>query len=248
VTSTPPGHITLGARPLRLALAMLVAALSLLGLAAELGFELAHGEDPYGLVQFTGLSYEQNLPTWVASALLLACALLLWLIGRAEEGGTECWRRHWYLLAALFAYASLDEATELHENWGAFIDSGDALGGLLYFSWVIPAAAVVLGLALLYRRFLLALPAATRRRFLLAAALYLGGALVMELPLGYWTSRHGVDNLGYGLIDWLEETLELAGASVFLYALALHLLAAPAGLTLSLEPSPCATTRGAGRD
>ena len=121
-----------------------------------------------------------------------------------------------------------------------------ALGGLLYFSWVIPATLIVLGLAVVYRGFLLALPAATRRRFLLAAALYLGGALAMELPLGYWTSRHGVDNLGYGLIDWLEETLELAGASLFCYALLLHLLAAPAGLGLSLQRS--GTTRGAGRD
>lgn len=237
---------TLSERSLRRALVALVSVVSALGLAAEVGFELAGREDPTGLVAFTGLSYEQNLPTWVASALLLACSLLLWLIGRTEATGVGRWRRHWYLLAALFAYASLDEVTELHENWGAFIDTGDALGGLLYFSWVIPAAAVVLGLALLYRGFLFALPAPTRRRFLLAAALYLGGALAMELPLGYWASDHGIDNLVYGLIDWLEETLELAGASVFLYALALHLLAKPAGLALRLTPS--ATTRGAGRD
>ena len=245
MTATPPGHITLSERRLRLALVTLVAVLSLLGLAAELGFELADGEDPYGLVQFTGLSYEQNLPTWAASALLLACALLLWLNGRADGGR---WRHHWSGLAALFAYASLDEVTEIHEGWGDWIDADAALGGLLYFSWVIPAALIVLGLAVVYRGFLFALPAATRRRFLLAAALYLGGALAMELPLGYWTSRHGVDNLGYGLIDWLEETLELAGASLFCYALLLHLLAAPAGLGLRLQRSGSGTTREAGKD
>jgi hypothetical protein len=32
-------------------------------------------------------------------------------------------------------------------------------------------------------------------------------------------SEQGSSNLGYGLIDWVEETLELIGISVFLHAL-----------------------------
>jgi hypothetical protein len=41
----------------------------------------------------------------------------------------------------------------------------------------------------------------------------------MELPLGWWAERAGDDNLGYGLLDWIEETLELAGTTTFLLAL-----------------------------
>ena len=46
----------------------------------------------------------------------------------------------------------------------------------------------------------------------------------MELPLGLWVSEHGSSNLGYGLLDWIEETLELTGIAVFLYALMIELL------------------------
>ncbi|HYX90280.1 MAG TPA: hypothetical protein VE782_01860, partial [Myxococcaceae bacterium] len=58
-----------------------------------------------------------------------------------------------------------------------------------------------------------------RWQFILAGALYVGGALVMELPLGWWYERAGDANLVYAAIDHLEETLEMIGASLFLSAL-----------------------------
>jgi hypothetical protein len=239
-----PTPIVIHAQHLRRALITLVVTLSTLGLLAEIGYELNNGEDPWDLVEFTSLSWEENLPTWAASGLLLGCSLLLWLCGRVDtlQGGQ--WRRYWYLLALLFAYISMDEIAQIHEHWSHFVDAG---GGLLYFSWVIPAAIIVLVLALILRRFLLQLPQMTRRRFVVAAVLYVGGALLMELPLGYWADHHDTENLVYGLIDWVEETLELAGTCVFLYALLLHLLQPPAGLAIRLAASG-ATPRAPGTD
>jgi hypothetical protein len=52
-----------------------------------------------------------------------------------------------------------------------------------------------------------------------AGVIYVGGALVTELPLGYWSVRVGEDNLGYSLIDFVEETLEFTGVTLFLLAL-----------------------------
>ena len=49
------------------------------------------------------------------------------------------------------------------------------------------------------------------------------GALLMELPLGYWTDLEGTDNLTYGMIDLVEESLEIVGVSLFLYTLLDHL-------------------------
>ena len=54
----------------------------------------------------------------------------------------------------------------------------------------------------------------------------------MELPLGYWTERHGNDNLVYALIDLVEESLELLGVSLFLVAL-VEYLGARVHVTLS---------------
>jgi hypothetical protein len=123
------------------------------------------------------------------------------------------------VLAGLFFYLSLDEAIEIHEHLGGFFGTG----GVLYFDWVIPAGAAVLVLGAVYLPFLRRLPARTRARFLLAGALYVGGALLVELPLGWWTERAGDDNPVYAAIDLVEETLELAGASVFVLALRQHL-------------------------
>ena len=110
--------------------------------------------------------------------------------------------------------------------------------GVLYFSWVVPAGIIVAALGIAYLPFLRRLPARTRWRFVLAGALYVGGALLMELPLGWWAERAGDDNLVYGLLDFVEESLELAGTSLFLAALLDYLGARGVVLRLAEEPSP----------
>jgi hypothetical protein len=161
------------------------------------------------------LSYEGNLPTWYSSGLLWTAALGLGLCGRHVDRGE---RVRWWVLAALFMLMSLDESMELHEDLG-----GAELHGVLYFSWVVPGALLTAAFALTYLGFWLRLPPPTRRGFAWAFVLYVGGALGMELPLGAWFEAHGDDNLGYALIDAVEESLEICGLSVFLVAILRHL-------------------------
>lgn len=189
--------------------------LTALGVGVEVAASALGTRKLAPLVEFLSLSYERNLPTWYASGLLLACALVLAGIARAAGLTHEPARRHWWALAVLFAYISLDESVGLHEHLGGLL----SLGGVLYFTWVVPAAvAVVLG-GLAFLPFLARLSSRRRAQFIVAGVLYVGGALIMELPLGWWTERHGNDNLVYALIDHLEEALELVGASLFLAAL-----------------------------
>lgn len=180
------------------------------------------------------LSHEGNLPSWYASALPLICAALLLWISATES--TD--RRHWQLLALGFLAISIDETVGLHELLSEPIDTD----GVLHFGWVIPASILVLALALAFFNFLRRLhhlSPGTARRFVLAGALYVGGALLCELPLGWWTAQHGDDNPGYYLIDWCEETLELAGLTLFAGAL----LARLEGRSLQLTPRADAPTR-----
>jgi hypothetical protein len=198
----------------RILVALLIAVAGA-GLATEL---LQHGPLPdldEDLVALFSLSYEGNLPTWYSSALLLACAVTLGVIAPSAPLRE---RRYWSLLAAVFGYLSIDEAVGLHEQLNELVH----LGGPLYFGWILPAGAALLLLGLAYLRFLVQLPAETRRRFILAGVLYVGGALFMEIPLGMWTEAHGDAGLGYSLIDFVEESLEMTGASVFLLALLRH--------------------------
>lgn len=192
---------------------LLIAGLSIaaLGLAVELIHGLTHIHRYDELLFLFSLSYEQNLPTWYSSMLLFCSGLAVW----QRRAHAPSHRLHWRGLALGLMAASIDESVELHERLGGLVGTS----GILYFDWVIPAGLVVAVVAILYLPFLRSLPRDTGRRFLLAAAVYLGGALLMELPLGYWTEGHGTDNLGYALIDWVEECLEICGASLFLHAL-----------------------------
>ena len=70
-----------------------------------------------------------------------------------------------------------------------------------------------------YVRFLFHLPRGTRIRVALAGALFVGGALGVELVLGVWAEAHGEDNFVWEMLGLVEESMELMGSSLFLYAL-----------------------------
>jgi hypothetical protein len=54
---------------------------------------------------------------------------------------------------------------------------------------------------------------------MVAATLFIGGALGFELVGGRWVELHGKENLTCSMIATVEESLEMAGVIVFIYAL-----------------------------
>ncbi|HET6611937.1 MAG TPA: hypothetical protein VFG83_08120 [Kofleriaceae bacterium] len=185
------------------------------GLTVEMWHAVSHDPCIEALLPTFSLSYEGNVPTWAASALLGGSSLELVAVARCAPA----LRGHWRALAGLFALFSVDEVAQFHEQLGGHLDTG----GILYFDWVIPGAILVVAFAAAFWRFFWALAPATRRRFAVAAAIFVAGALLTELPLGYVTERHGDQTLAYALIDFVEETLELAGTTWFLFAVSDHL-------------------------
>lgn len=169
------------------------------------------------------LDNEQSVPTAFAFLLLLACAgasgVIAWRVRREGLEGA----RHWTAVSALFVVVALDELMAVHERAIEPLREQLGTGGLLNFAWVIPGMAVAVLLAAVFARFLLRLPASTRRLTILAAALFLGGALGFEMLGGAYADRQGTDGLGYAAISTTEETLELVGATVFIYAALRHL-------------------------
>lgn len=205
------------------------AGFSLAGLAVELARHLGDVHGP--LVGLLSLSYEGNLPSWYASALPLACAGLLAWIAAGEQQD----RGRWRVLALGFVAIAVDEAVGFHEQLSGIF----ATSGVLHFDWVIPAGALVLALGLYFLGFLRRLSRETARRFVLAGAVYVGGAVVCELPLGWWTEQYGDESFGYALIDWCEETLEVVGLTLFAFALLDRLADRP----LRITPRAGAPTR-----
>ncbi len=200
---------------IRILLFSILACLITAGLFVEIWKYVLYLDRSHWWIEFLGLSYEQNLPTWYSSSLLLLCAIQLTLISHAASQQQAPLRWRWWILSGVFYYISLDEAVTIHEHLSHFFD----LGGVLYFGWVIPAAIAVAVFGIFYLPFLGHLPKRTRWQFVLAGVTYVGGALGVELVLGYWTDLYGSKNLGYGLIDIVEESLEILGMTLFFLAL-----------------------------
>jgi len=178
-----------------------------------------------GLVSKFNLDAERNYPTWFSSFLLLGCSFLLFVIaGRERAKGTR-FARHWTLLAILFLGMSAEEVAGLHELMDSYIRHHPSvhLSGFLFFSWVIPASIIVTVVSLSYLRFLIHLPRRVRSLSLLAGAMYVGGALVMEMAAGKVFEVYGYDSFPYAVENAAEELLEMLGAIVFLRALLVYI-------------------------
>lgn len=184
------------------------------------------------------LNGEGNLAAWYYSFLLLCCALVSLGLTLAARAGRSPLVRRWGMLSTLFLLMAVDETAQLHDMATGPLRNGLGLDyGILYFAWLIPAAAILLGCAVYLAPLARALPPAIRRRLLGAAALYLGGAVGGEM-LGGFAVADGRTSPRYLLVMTLEETLELAGT--------LLLLATLLGLLRQVQPSIVVRIAGTG--
>ncbi len=223
-------EITFTLRSLRRFLIRLLTLAILLGLAAEVADEALDWDVPLDLDDFFSLSDEGNFPTWISSLVLFSCGVVLAGIARATRLTGGDYVIHWVGLSLIFFYISLDEFVTLHEELNQFFD----LDGIFHFGWVIPAGVIVAVIGLSYLRFLWHLTPKVRWRFVAAGALFVGGALIVELLLGWWTDQAGDQNLTYGLIDLVEESMEVIGSSLFLYSLIDYLGGASGRISIAL--------------
>jgi hypothetical protein len=196
--------------------------LVLANLGGQLTKYLTGHSSVYGLVRLFNLDLEGNIPTYFSASLLLFAALLLWIIGVMKRKSRGPYALQWTILAFIFLYLAVDEASRIHEllNRPTKELLGNLTTGTFYFAWwVIPGAAITLVLGLSFLKFFLHLPLETRLFVLIAAILYLGGAIGVEMIGSRYVERHGLENLTYNMIATLEETLEMAGVITFLRAL-----------------------------
>jgi hypothetical protein len=170
------------------------------------------------------VSNEGKLPTFYSGLTLLVAALLLAAIATHEHKNQGRFARHWFGLSVIFVFMAADELLEIHElSMGPMRRVFGITGGPLFFAWVIPAAALLVLLAITYKRFLAALPRPSLRAFLIAGFVYVGGALGMELVGSAYFTTHSNDVI-YGVIATIEEMGEMTGMALFILALLDHLV------------------------
>ncbi len=172
-----------------------------------------------GLLGLINMNSEVSLPTWYAQTLLLAASGLLAVIAVSAAHK----RGYWLALAAIFLFLSIDEGAAIHEMFNGFPARellGDApFARLFHYGWTGVYSVVVVATLVLFWRFLWSLDVTTRRLFVASGGLFVLGALGFE-AIGGWIAAGGAEfSQPYMLASIAEESFELLGVCLFLYAL-----------------------------
>jgi hypothetical protein len=165
------------------------------------------------------LDTEKNVPALYNTGLFVVASglfLFIWLTCRGRRDD----HRGWLLLSAVFFFLSLDEFFSIHERLTDPLRDALDAGGVLYFAWVLPYAVGVIVLAALTAPLLLRLPWAHVGLLVTAGAVYLTGAVGMEM-LGAQRYEVVADtrDATYATLTTVEEVLELVGLIILIYAL-----------------------------
>lgn len=178
---------------------------------------------------------EQNIPALYSWAALLFCAVLLEVIAEAKKVAGDRYVNYWRVLAVIFVYLSLDEALSIHELFIEPLRNAFGAGGFLYYAWVIPGAIFVVLFLLSFLKFINALPRKTKRLFLIAGTVFVGGAIGMELLAGTHDEVYGSENFTTAILTSIEEFMEMTGVVIFIYGLLSYISSELKGANLNIR-------------
>ncbi|MFW2380190.1 MAG: hypothetical protein ACN4GZ_00415 [Acidimicrobiales bacterium] len=163
---------------------------------------------------------EVSLGTWFESSLFLVAALALFLAGRQEPPSGRFFG--WNTLAVVMLALSIDEAVSVHERVGGVVEKVVDGSGYLHYIWVVPGmiftGVVVFG----HLGWLRSLRPSTRNGMIAGGALFVSGAVGLEIAAGPLAEAKE-DTLALVTLIAIEEFLEMAGLSVFIVAVLRHL-------------------------
>ncbi len=177
-----------------------------LGLKERFGFH-------YWQLALFDLDEEESFGTWFNSGILLIAAALLVNQARVVRAQGSAWRRSWLVLGIGFLAMSVDEIAGMHEWVNTMMEDT---------SWTVIGFPILVLVALAYLPFLWYHRWRTGLLFLLAGAIYGGGAVGVE----HFTDSE-VNSLHYNMWTALEEGMEMMGVIVFIYALLAHMRGTP---------------------
>ncbi|HEX5700970.1 MAG TPA: hypothetical protein VFX77_09995 [Rubrobacter sp.] len=220
--------------------------ITLAGLAARFALYMWGEVEFLQPLRLFDVGEERSIPTWFESILFLLCSTLLAVVAVAKKQRNDRYSLHWGVLSVILLLLSLDEVASIHEAVGEQSErllnytTGITPGGAISFFWVVPGAIFVFIVLLVYLRFLANLPQTTRRLFLFAGALFVLGALGIEMltaqvvssseAISGWIesasggmigqgSASAIPTILKGLQTSVEEMFEMLGLTAFVYAL-----------------------------
>lgn len=191
-------------------------------------------ESLFGFAELLLMREERNVPTWFASILLAISSVLLFFGGITARARRERLWGFWFAYSALFGLLSMDETATLHERLpfvgSSFLDPTGALA----FPWVIAGGIITFAIFLASIRWLLVLPRPTAIRFFTAGAVFVGGAIGVEMiSAAIYDATGTLHTPTYYVVASIEEVMEKLGVILFIRALLLQLEAWEAQITFA---------------
>jgi hypothetical protein len=200
-------------------LVLIVLSLTAFSLVGQLAVHFA--PDFFGRDWFAAtfdVNDEANVPTLYSTLAILGCAVLLHVIAGVEREAGGRWSRHWRLMSVIFVGLAADEFLRFHEVINHRLHLP-----VFTWSWIAVGIVFVIVVGLIFFRMIDQLPSLTRGLFILAALIYLGGAIVTEMVASQHIAEWGYDSLRYAFCVTAEEFLEMMGIVIFIYALLSYL-------------------------
>lgn len=209
--------------------------------------------------QFSLQNEEGVIAVWYSSTLFLLVGIAALLCyasdhdNRPADGRRRRAFRHgWLLLSAIGVFLSADESSRLHEGIGGLVGTaaGDQLARLGFggagptYAWVLVfAPALLLAVVLLGAFVLYWLSAVPRSRLLAGAGIVCWGlVIVLEVVETRLVRVYGA--LGVWESQFFEESLEVVGATLLLFAATEYLIAIN---QQQPAPAPAPAPRSSGR-
>jgi len=167
---------------------------------------------------------EDSLANWYSSILTLAVGLVAWVIYKANNR-----QPLWLLVTVFFIYAATDDATAIHERLGhemkMWVDDSPWDTLILAFpsySWQLFIAPIFAMIAVYIALQLSKQLRKTEFRWLFVGFALLATAISFDFIEGLFLKALAGDSVGH-LLRLVEETLEMAGMTMVLYAFGRHL-------------------------
>ena len=170
------------------------------------------------------LNAEGNIPALFSAGLWLgASALALVCMRRSHAEGWPL-GIYWPIMAALFLYLGIDEAVMIHERVGGVLGDKYAFSGAFLYAWVVAGLAFLGLVGLVFLRFLAALRPINLALLVLAAGVFVSGAVGVEMMGAAFDSGGQVPGTFALGLNWrranaLEEGLEMLGIILLIHVM-----------------------------